>query len=68
MKRSGNEPEGQGKADRCRCVQYFDGFATFEEISYRTGLPKRELDILTRLYADHVSPTSLKGNTKAHRM
>lgn len=38
-----------------RCVQYMDGLATFEEISYHTALQKRELDTLTKLYGDSVS-------------
>jgi hypothetical protein len=38
-----------------RCVQYFDGAVTFEEISYRTGLPKRELDYMTKEWKDDVS-------------
>lgn len=38
-----------------RCVQYFDGIATFEEISYRTGMQRRELDRILQLFADDVS-------------
>lgn len=38
-----------------RCVQYFDGISTFEEIVYRTGLPRRELDHLLELYKADVS-------------
>lgn len=37
------------------CVQYFDGVATFEEISYRTGMKRRELDRVLQLYPDDVS-------------
>lgn len=36
-------------------MQYFDGIATFEEIVYRTGLPRRELDHLLELYKADVS-------------
>jgi len=35
-------------------VQYFDGIATFEEVSYRTGLARRELDRLLQLYKDDI--------------
>ncbi|WWC72973.1 uncharacterized protein I206_106937 [Kwoniella pini CBS 10737] len=35
-------------------VQYFDGMTTFEEISYRTGLPKRELEKLVYLYKEDI--------------
>jgi hypothetical protein len=37
-----------------RCVQYLDGIATFEEVVYRTGLPRRELDHLLELYKEDV--------------
>lgn len=43
---------------KLRCVQYFDGIATFEEISYRTGLPKREIDRLLEMYKEDVSACS----------
>lgn len=39
----------------CRCVQYFDGMTTFEEISYRTNLHRRELDSILELFNDDVS-------------
>ncbi|WVN88013.1 uncharacterized protein L203_103211 [Cryptococcus depauperatus CBS 7841] len=32
------------------CVQYFDGMTTFEEIIYRTGLPRKELEKILQLY------------------
>jgi len=35
-------------------VQYLDGIATFEEVVYRTGLPRRELDHLLELYKEDV--------------
>ncbi|WVR08929.1 hypothetical protein IAU60_005988 [Kwoniella sp. DSM 27419] len=35
-------------------VSYFDGMTTLEEISYRTGLPRRELDRIMKLYADDI--------------
>ncbi|WWC63900.1 uncharacterized protein I303_106505 [Kwoniella dejecticola CBS 10117] len=35
-------------------VQYLDGVTTFEEISYRTGLPKRELERLVNLYKEDI--------------
>ncbi|WRT69197.1 uncharacterized protein IL334_006181 [Kwoniella shivajii] len=35
-------------------VQYLDGMTTFEEISYRTGLPKRQLDRIMSLYKDDI--------------
>lgn len=38
-----------------RCVQYFDGVAPFEEIAYRAGLQRRELDWILRLYKEDVS-------------
>jgi hypothetical protein len=38
-----------------RCVQYLDGIATFEEITYRTGLHRRELDKIVQLFKDDVS-------------
>ena len=38
----------------CRCVQYFDGIATFEEIAFRTGLHRRELDHILRIFSDDV--------------
>ncbi|KAK4688354.1 nitrogen permease regulator 3, partial [Tremellales sp. Uapishka_1] len=34
------------------CVQYLDGVTTFEEITYRTGLQRRELDKILQLYKD----------------
>lgn len=37
------------------CVQYLDGITTFEEISYRTGLHRRELERILGLYQEHVS-------------
>ncbi|WWD21225.1 hypothetical protein CI109_105709 [Kwoniella shandongensis] len=36
------------------CVQYLDGFTTFEEISYRTGLPRRELEKILHLYKEDI--------------
>ena len=39
----------------CSCVQYFDGIATFEEISYRSGMQRRELDKILQLFPDDVS-------------
>ncbi|WVQ81127.1 hypothetical protein IAT38_003249 [Cryptococcus sp. DSM 104549] len=35
-------------------VQYFDGVTTFDEISYRTGLPKKELEKILQLYNSDV--------------
>ncbi|WWC91075.1 uncharacterized protein L201_006016 [Kwoniella dendrophila CBS 6074] len=35
-------------------VQYLDGTTTFEEISYRTGLPRRELDRIINLYKEDI--------------
>lgn len=49
------------EADQSRCVQYFDGIATFEEIVYRTGLPRRELDHLLELYKADVSDNAYKS-------
>jgi hypothetical protein len=37
------------------CVQYFDGVTTFEEIVFRTGLTRRELDRIAMVYRDDVS-------------
>ena len=42
-----------------RCVQYFDGTATFEEVSYRTGLHRKELERIMQLYKDDVGGCSL---------
>ena len=36
-------------------MQFFDGVATFEEISYRTGMARRELDKMVQLFPDDVS-------------
>ncbi|KAK8844116.1 hypothetical protein IAR55_006910 [Kwoniella newhampshirensis] len=36
------------------CVQYLDGWTTIEEISYRTGLPRRELEKILQLYKDDI--------------
>lgn len=38
-----------------RCVQYFDGITTFEEIVFRTGLSRRELDRISHIFRDDVS-------------
>ncbi|ORY33121.1 nitrogen permease regulator of amino acid transport activity 3-domain-containing protein [Naematelia encephala] len=37
------------------CVQYFDGVTTFEEVAYRTGLGRRELERLLQTFKDDVS-------------
>jgi hypothetical protein len=36
-------------------VQYFDGVATFEEISFRTGMSRKEIERVLSLYPDDVS-------------
>ncbi|TYJ54856.1 hypothetical protein B9479_004447 [Cryptococcus floricola] len=36
------------------CVQYFDGVTTFEEITYRTGLQRKELEKILQLYSGDV--------------
>ncbi|KAL1407680.1 Nitrogen permease regulator 3 [Vanrija albida] len=36
------------------CVQYLDGVATFEEVMYRTGLSRREVDRIAYVYRDHL--------------
>jgi len=43
------------------CVQYFDGAASFDQISYRTGMKRRELDRVLQLYPDDVSLTAKYG-------
>lgn len=49
---------GSGSPDP-RCVQYFDGVTTFEEIVFRTGLTRRELDRISHIFRDDVShPTA----------
>ncbi|WVQ93083.1 hypothetical protein IAU59_000147 [Kwoniella sp. CBS 9459] len=35
-------------------VSYLDGITTFDEISYRTGLPRRELDKIINLYKEDI--------------
>jgi nitrogen permease regulator 3-like protein len=35
-------------------VQYFDGMATFEEIAYRTGLHRREIDKILQMFDNDV--------------
>lgn len=40
----------QMRASKNRCVQYFDGVTTFEEITYRTGLQRKELEKILQLY------------------
>lgn len=47
--------QSQRSAEGTRCVQYFDGISTFEEVVYRTGLPRRELDHLLELYKEDAS-------------
>ncbi|BEJ00691.1 hypothetical protein CcaverHIS631_0505480 [Cutaneotrichosporon cavernicola] len=39
------------------CVQYFDGVTTFEEIVFRTGLTRRELDRIAMVYRDDLMIT-----------
>ncbi|WWD06885.1 hypothetical protein V865_004982 [Kwoniella europaea PYCC6329] len=50
--REGNDEVTASKFDLV--VQYLDGMTTFEEISYRTGLPKRELEKLMTLYKEDI--------------
>ncbi|WVW79498.1 hypothetical protein I302_101467 [Kwoniella bestiolae CBS 10118] len=50
--REGNDEVTASKFDLV--VQYLDGMTTFEEISYRTGLPKRELEKLMILYKEDI--------------
>lgn len=51
-----------------RCVQYFDGVATFEEIVFRTGMNRKEIDKVVQLYPDDVSCDSflLQVGTDTH--
>lgn len=45
-----------------RCVQYFDGVTTFEEIMFRTGLSRRELDRIAHVYRGDVSVLPVMTN------
>lgn len=45
-------------------MQYFDGVATFEEIVFRTGMIRKEIDRVVQLYPDDVSETKLSDDKK----
>lgn len=48
-------------------MQYLDGVATFEEVMYRTGLSRREVDRIAYVYRDHVSGRGWVPCTPANR-